>query len=995
MNSITRKRIWPLALMPLAILGVVAVVVALSAMTPQTTQAQTAAADCAAITDPVERAQCQTCQSGSGSDIWNTSTGMCEMPTTTTPVIPGTTTTPAAGGSTPSGGSATHSAIIVEAPGMVQNLSVHAYDDGIEQQELEVTWEAPPEGGYVESYRIDISGDGERWFSYITDHGSNDLRWVHKGLRAEQTRHFRIFAFAHADDVTIYGPGSETSGTTAASWVSDRPEDLTADMHQADSRDFFIDMNGDGDTNDIVGGVKEIDHLIDFNDDGDFDDPVGVDETNDGQGWPGSTQTTIRLSWEPPEHPPGARVTSYEIEYSGDGGRWYKLADVPHTVQPDGRVHYHDIGLRSETERQYRVYAHNTVGPSMVSDGDTGKTAASRAPHAIYDPVIGLSPASTDVHLKWSVPDDPPGDPVSHYRVQARETDMNPVIAGNQPGGWRNLHGGTSIDRTEVYNFGGDDLERAQVEYPKPVVIPANSDELVMIDVRIVAINRVNTDSPSSDIDPATSKETAGWVMVNGIPVGHEDAPKRADRPTVDKDQFRHDGRSGLNVIWDEAEFIEGEGPSTDDPAPTDFDQKVSYIVVINSRERAAIPHGPLDLADRTVSALDRGGNENKPGYDDDQLAAGITRMYRLYALNSDVGANVTVRPTLAGAASVRSFPSDSTDGSTAAPLFPGRPLNLVISGDGHTEIKVVWARPETEDADNKCVASDPIYTEDDGSECPPKNVGSVIKGYQIERSNTGTAGWTTIAALAKTRHSPTMFQYLDTKLQPDKRYFYRVSAVNARGTGLPTAPESAKTHDPGEPTPPGGLVAQADGTNAIKLCWYESNVVDPLTGAAVLDEGLPVLGYQISYVGDDGNEVILVEDTGSRGTIYTNRGLAPETTRTYRVRSQTLGGVGTAYTQATAMTEAGPPSTALTAPTMVEAMGGAGTVTVTWEDGQNAVGHLVLLLDGADIEAMETAPTGNSHTFTDLSSGVYIAVVVSYKSTSDYDYDYDAGSVQ
>ena len=80
MNSITRKRIWPLALMPLAILGVVAVVVALSAMAPQTTQAQTAAADCAAVTDPVERAQCQTCQSGSGSDIWNTSTGMCEMP---------------------------------------------------------------------------------------------------------------------------------------------------------------------------------------------------------------------------------------------------------------------------------------------------------------------------------------------------------------------------------------------------------------------------------------------------------------------------------------------------------------------------------------------------------------------------------------------------------------------------------------------------------------------------------------------------------------------------------------------------------------------------------------------------------------------------------------------------------------------------------------------------------------------------------------------------
>ena len=145
MNSITRKRIWPLALMPLAILGVVAVVVALSAMAPQTTQAQTAAADCAAVTDPVERAQCQTCQSGSGSDIWNTSTGMCAMPRNDhSPSLPVPRRPPMRVAAPPAAVVPLHSTIIVEAPGMVQNLSVHAYDDGIEQQELEVTWEAPP-----------------------------------------------------------------------------------------------------------------------------------------------------------------------------------------------------------------------------------------------------------------------------------------------------------------------------------------------------------------------------------------------------------------------------------------------------------------------------------------------------------------------------------------------------------------------------------------------------------------------------------------------------------------------------------------------------------------------------------------------------------------------------------------------------------------------------------------------------------------------------------
>ena len=56
MNRKTRKHIWPVALMSLAVFGVVAAFVALSAMQPEAARAD----GCDQITDPTERAQCLT-----------------------------------------------------------------------------------------------------------------------------------------------------------------------------------------------------------------------------------------------------------------------------------------------------------------------------------------------------------------------------------------------------------------------------------------------------------------------------------------------------------------------------------------------------------------------------------------------------------------------------------------------------------------------------------------------------------------------------------------------------------------------------------------------------------------------------------------------------------------------------------------------------------------------------------------------------------------------
>ncbi len=77
-----------------------------------------------------------------------------------------------------------------------------------------------------------------------------------------------------------------------------------------------------------------------------------------------------------------------------------------------------------------------------------------------------------------------------------------------------------------------------------------------------------------------------------------------------------------------------------------------------------------------------------------------------------------------------------------------------------------------------------------------------------------------------------------------------------------------------------------------------------------------------------------------------------------------------------------------LTAPTGVMATANSGDVTVTWTDGANADGHEVGLVDLSDYRVAheQSAPTGMSHTFTNVASGRYMAIVVSTMGT-DYLY--------
>ena len=105
--------------------------------------------------------------------------------------------------------------------------------------------------------------------------------------------------------------------------------------------------------------------------------------------------------------------------------------------------------------------------------------------------------------------------------------------------------------------------------------------------------------------------------------------------------------------------------------------------------------------------------------------------------------------------------------------------------------------------------------------------------------------------------------------------------AVNRVGASTPsnadTATPTATTTVPGAPT---GLSARADGQTAIALSWTAPSG--------------PVTGYKIEISTDGGSTWSdRVANTGNRNTTYRHTGLAPSTTRHYRVSAINRAGTG------------------------------------------------------------------------------------------------------
>ena len=277
-----------------------------------------------------------------------------------------------------------------------------------------------------------------------------------------------------------------------------------------------------------------------------------------------------------------------------------------------------------------------------------------------------------------------------------------------------------------------------------------------------------------------------------------------------------------------------------------------------------------------TWSNLVRNSRSTDTSYRDAGLTAGVTRHYRVSAININGAGD----------------PSD-VDSAMTEDLPPDAPRRLTARASGTSAIELSWNAPSSS-----------------GS--------APITGYLIEVSRTGTGGWLVLVADTNSRSTA----YTHTGLTPGTTRYYRVSAISRAGTSDPSDVASATTTVtvPSAPTGLRVVPSSVGGSDRLLLTWTRPST----------DGGSSITGYRIemSPNGVSGWKPV-VTNTGSAATSYLHTGLAPGTTRFYRVAAINGQGTGPFSTPVRGATNAARPGPPLN---LRARAAGPTSITLSWD---------------------------------------------------------------
>jgi fibronectin type 3 domain-containing protein len=225
-----------------------------------------------------------------------------------------------------------------------------------------------------------------------------------------------------------------------------------------------------------------------------------------------------------------------------------------------------------------------------------------------------------------------------------------------------------------------------------------------------------------------------------------------------------------------------------------------------------------------------------------------------------------------------------------------------------------------------------------------PSNGGSAITGYKVYRSLAGSASYTLIA-------SPTGPSYSDVGVANGATYLYEVSAVNAAGEGLLSAPVSSTPFTvAGVPI---GLTAIAGNASNV-LSWT----------APTASGGSVVTSYKVySSATQTGTYSLVGSPVGST---YTDSGLINGQTYWYEVSAVNLGGEGPKSAPISSI-----PYTVPGKPTGLTSNTGNGQTTINWTapfNGGRAIDSYAIYENGLAIA--HPLASQSSYTITGLTNG-------------------------
>ena len=791
---------------------------------------------------------------------------------------------------------------------------------------IDLTWTEPSsDGGYaITGYKIEASPNGtSNWTGLVANTSSTVTTYSHTGLDPGTTRHYRVSAIndngtgtaSNIDDATTGTtvPGAPTGLSATASGSTTINLTWTAPSGDGGSAitGYKIEVSPNGTSNwtDRVANTNSTTttyshtgldpgttrhyrvSAINANGTG---PASNIDGATTGTTVPGaptglsataSGSTTINLTWTAPSGDGGSAITGYKIEVSPNGNSSWtdREANTGTTTTT-----YSHTGLDAGATHHYRVSAINAngTGPaSNIDDATTGTTVPSN-PLSLFATASG----STTIDLAWNAPTSDGGSPITGYRIQ---------VSPNLTSGWTNLVANTATTGTTYSDTG---RAAGTTRYYRVAAINANgTSNFSNIDgattgtaVPGAPTSLTATASGSTTINLAwTAPSGDGGSAITGYkievsPNGTSNWTDRVANTSSTTTTYSHTGLDPGTTRHYRVSAINANGTG---PASNIDDATTGTTVPSNPLSLFATASGSTTI-DLSWNAPSRDGGSPITGYriqvspnltsgwtnlvantattgttySDTGRAAGTTRYYRVAAINANGTGNFS-----------------NIDGATTGTAVPGAPTSLTATANGSTQIDLSWTAP----ADNG---------------------GSPISGYRIEVSSDGGSSWTDL--VADTDDTNTTYE---DRLPAGTTRHYRVSAINANGTGTASNVDDATTTTtvPGAPT---SLTATASGTSTIDLSWT----------APSNDGGSAISGYRIEVSSDGGSSWIdLVADTDDTNTTYEDR-FPVGTTRHYRVSAINANGTGAASNVAT-LTVPGAP-TGLTA-----TASGTSTINLSW----------------------------------------------------------------